>query len=61
MDTPTPFCEDCGTLGLMLSGVHPGDGGIVRWALYRCGHMKTEILLDEVVTAELLPEESRTT
>ncbi|MGE5225354.1 MAG: hypothetical protein ACM3OO_00590 [Planctomycetaceae bacterium] len=32
----------------MLSGTHPGDGGVVRWAIYRCGHMKTEIALDDV-------------
>lgn len=48
MDAPVPFCEECGTIGPMLSGTHPGDGGVVRWAIYRCGHMKTEIALDDV-------------
>jgi len=52
MDEPVPFCGDCGAIGVMLSGMHPGDGGIVRWALYRCGHMKTEIVLEDVLAEE---------
>ena len=63
MDTPIPFCESCGTVGVMLSGVHPGDGGIVRWAIYRCGHTTTEIVVAEVPAEEitqLLPDALRT-
>ncbi|MEA2556578.1 MAG: hypothetical protein QOG88_116, partial [Actinomycetota bacterium] len=45
---PVPFCEECGVVGVSLSGLHPEEGGIVRWAIYRCGHVKTQILLDEV-------------
>ena len=52
MDAPVPFCEECGTLGVMLSGMHPGDGGLVRWAIYRCGHTRTEIMFDDVPAAE---------
>jgi hypothetical protein len=48
MDAPLPFCQDCGTVGTLLAGVHPGDTGLVRWAIYRCGHTTTEIVLDEI-------------
>ncbi|MEA2520662.1 MAG: hypothetical protein QOI81_308 [Actinomycetota bacterium] len=48
MNTPVPFCEECGVVGVRLSGVHPEEGGLVLWAIYRCGHVKTEIVLDEV-------------
>lgn len=48
MDTQLPFCEECGTVGAMLSGLHPEAGGIVRWTIYRCGHTTTEVLLDEI-------------
>ncbi|MGE5225947.1 MAG: hypothetical protein ACM3OO_03630 [Planctomycetaceae bacterium] len=47
MDGAVPFCEECGQRGVALCGVHPTDGGVVRWTLYRCGHMKTEIELNE--------------
>ena len=46
MESSVPFCEECGRLGPRLTGVHPSDAGVVRWTLYRCGHMKTEIVLD---------------
>jgi hypothetical protein len=61
MDTPVPFCEECGVIGVMLSGLHPEEGGIVRWAIYRCGHMKTEIVLDDVPAdkPDLLPAAPR--
>ena len=47
MNTPVPFCEECGVLGVILSGMHPADEGIVQWALYQCGHVRTEIVLEE--------------
>jgi hypothetical protein len=52
MDETGLSCEECGHLGVVLSGMHPTDGGVVRWTLYRCGHMKTEIELDEVPSSE---------
>ncbi len=48
MNASVPFCEECGVVGMVLSGLHPEEGGIVRWAIYRCGHVKTEIMLDDV-------------
>lgn len=54
MEGPVPFCEECGRVGARLTGVHPNDAGVVRWTLYRCGHMKTEIVLDNA------PEVART-
>jgi hypothetical protein len=53
METPVPFCEECGVVGVRLSGLHPEEGGITRWALYRCGHVKTEIVLDEVLPEKI--------
>lgn len=46
MDTPVPFCEECGRVGARLSGLNPADVGVVRWTLYSCGHLTTEIVLD---------------
>jgi len=31
-----------------LSGVHPSSDGLVRWTLYRCGHVRQEIVYDDV-------------
>jgi hypothetical protein len=31
-----------------LSGLHPGADGLVRWTLYRCGHVLQEIVYDDV-------------
>jgi hypothetical protein len=28
--------------------VHPGGDGLVRWTLYRCGHVLQEIVYDDV-------------
>ncbi|MGZ8580506.1 MAG: hypothetical protein ACXWW9_04415 [Actinomycetota bacterium] len=47
MTDPIPFCERCGRPGPSLSGMHVGDEGIVRWTLYRCGHVHTQIVLDD--------------
>jgi hypothetical protein len=27
--------------------MHPRDEGLVKWTLYRCGHVHSEIVLDE--------------
>jgi hypothetical protein len=54
MNPPVPFCEECGVVGVRLSGLHPEEGGVVRWAIYRCGHVKTQILLDEVPADKLV-------
>ena len=43
MDEPTPFCDICGRVGVSLTGMHPDDDGLVRWTLYRCGHVRTLI------------------
>jgi len=32
----------------MVSGEHPGEAGIVRWAMYACGHTRTAIEFDGV-------------
>ncbi len=52
MDVGVPFCEECGRVGARLSGLHPGDAGIVRWTLYACGHVTTEIALDPSLIGE---------
>lgn len=52
MDDRVPFCEECGRVGTGLSGLHVDDTGLVRWTLYRCGHVTTQIVLDEVLTAD---------
>ena len=48
MTDQMPFCPECGTVGTMLSGLHPGAGGIVRWTIFRCGHTRTEVLLEGI-------------
>lgn len=58
MDAQLPFCEECGAVGAMLSGVHPAAGGTVYWTIYRCGHTKTELHLEGVPSGDepdLLP------
>jgi hypothetical protein len=50
MDADMPFCSECGRIGARLSGLHPGDAGIVRWTLYACGHVATEIAMVEAST-----------
>jgi hypothetical protein len=52
MRGPVPFCEECGVVGVSLTGMHPGDDGLVRWTIYRCGHTRTEILLEEAAVME---------
>ena len=47
MANPVPFCERCGRPGATLSGVHPGAEGLIAWTLFRCGHMRAEIVLDD--------------
>ena len=62
MDPAVPFCQECGRPGPpSLSGMHPGDDGLVRWTLYRCGHMLTEIVLEdaEVPAAERGPRQAQ--
>jgi hypothetical protein len=46
MDPLIPSCDRCGHVGVALSGMHPDDDGLVRWTLYGCGHMRTEIELE---------------
>ena len=62
MTDPVPFCKECGRPGPpSLSGMHPGDDGLVRWTLYRCGHMLTEIVLeDPTADASESPAPTRT-
>jgi hypothetical protein len=43
-----------------LSGVHPGAEGLIHWTLFRCGHMRAEVVLEEdsaPALEELLVEE----
>ena len=47
MTDPVPFCERCGRPGQSLSGMYVGDEGLVRWTLYRCGHVHTQVVLDD--------------
>ena len=51
MHRVVPFCEECGRPGVRLTGLHPTDAGLVRWTQYCCGHMKTEIVLEEELEA----------
>jgi hypothetical protein len=58
MDGLVPFCEECGDPRVMISGMHPGDAGLVRWAIYGCGHTRTEIVMEAVPSdgePDLLP------
>lgn len=43
MSNHVPFCQQCGRPGITLSGIHPGGDGFVRWTLFRCGHLHTEV------------------
>ena len=52
METGIPFCRECGFIGARLSGLHPDDIGLVRWTLYGCGHMTTEIVLETTSTVD---------
>ncbi|MDH4113073.1 MAG: hypothetical protein OEV60_10420 [Actinomycetota bacterium] len=61
MNDPVPFCEECGRVGATLTGVHPADAGIVRWTLYRCGHVTTEIQLDSSASDAELDDRPDTT
>jgi hypothetical protein len=59
MDKPDPSCDRCGHVGVELAGMHPSHKGLMRWTLYSCGHMSTEIVLDTIRTDEgsdLVPE-----
>ena len=47
MDTANPFCAECGSVGVMLSGMHPAADGVVHWAIFRCGHTSSVIVFDE--------------
>jgi hypothetical protein len=57
MDEPTPFCDMCGRVGVTLTGMHPDDDGLVRWTLYRCGHVRTliDVGADELAAPPLNP------
>ena len=35
--------------------MHPGDEGVVRWTLYRCGHMHTRLVIDDDVETTAAP------
>jgi len=47
MERSTPSCGECGDLEVVLAGVHPGDAGVVRWTLFGCGHVATEVAGDD--------------
>lgn len=47
MTDPVPFCEQCGRPGPSLSGMHVSDDGLVRWTLYRCGHVHTQVVPED--------------
>lgn len=49
MTNSIPFCETCGRVGPSISGFHPNDEGLVRWTLYRCGHVRTDVAPDGVL------------
>ncbi len=36
--------------------MHPQDIGPVRWTLYRCGHVLTQVVPEDVVAAAETPE-----
>jgi hypothetical protein len=52
MDTSIPSCDRCGHVGVELAGMHPSHHGLVRWTLYSCGHMRTEVVLETLPTDE---------
>ncbi len=35
-----------------ISGFHPNDEGLVRWTLYRCGHVRTDVAPDGVLATD---------
>lgn len=59
MSDPVPFCEQCGRPGSSLSGIHVSDEGLVRWTLYRCGHVVTHVVIDDAPQPETQPEPQR--
>jgi len=32
--------------------MHVGDEGLVRWTLYRCGHVHAQVVLDDAPQAQ---------
>jgi hypothetical protein len=57
--TDLPFCPECGRPGVGLTGMHPDDHGVVRWTLYRCGHLHTEIALEQIDQVEQVDQVER--
>jgi hypothetical protein len=58
MNPLIPFCPECGDPRVLVSGAHPGETGVVQWAMYMCGHTRTAIVLesvDVVVQAPVAP------
>jgi hypothetical protein len=43
-----PFCPECGDPRVLVSGSHPGEMGMVYWAMYTCGHTRTNLVLAKV-------------
>ncbi|HVF06994.1 MAG TPA: hypothetical protein VNC60_00290 [Actinomycetota bacterium] len=64
MDVEVPFCQECGRVGARMSGLHPGDAGIVRWTLFTCGHVTTRIELEDPLARDdgsMLPDAASAT
>jgi hypothetical protein len=52
MEPTSTYCERCGNTGVELSGMHPGDDGLMRWTLFACGHMATQLDSGTVVVRD---------
>jgi hypothetical protein len=39
-----------------MSGMHPGNDGLVRWTLYRCGHLISRIVVEDAAADTETPE-----
>lgn len=39
--------------------MHVSDEGLVRWTLYRCGHVVTHVVIDDAPQPETQPEPQR--
>ena len=55
MNPIIPFCPRCGDPRVFVRGSHPGETGVVQWAMYMCGHTRSSIALEDDTVQPALP------
>jgi hypothetical protein len=54
MNPIIPFCPRCGDPRVLVRGSHPGETGVVQWAMYMCGHTRSGVA-EADLTVQLEP------